>query len=535
MRVLQLFVLLLVILNRYHVLAQTTFNYSIQVEPFHIDGLPGLHSFSIAQQDGKWLIIGGRIDGLHPRMPMNSFSSFKNNTNIYVVEPAKGKVWHHSVNDLPVSIREQLQSSNPNYFQDKDTLYFIGGYAFSRTANGHITFPYLTGIHVSKLINAIVENKDINDCFKQISDSAFAVTGGQLAKIKERFYLVGGHRFDGTYNPEGQPSFTQHYTNQVRSFRINNNAEHLSISDYRVITDAANLHRRDYNLIPQIFSDGSEGYCISSGVFQYDVNKPFLYPVDIRSDGITAYPNFNQYLSNYHTAHIALYEQAKQEMHTLFFGGMGVGNIENNTYAQDSLVPFVNTISRLSRAKNNIFEEYALNVQLPQFHGVSSAFLNNESLPHTSNDILLLDEIKQDTIFLGYIVGGILSKTQNPFVQNETAHLTSASATHYKVNLIRTSLVQETKISGENPFINQTIFTETDKEYLLEFNLLKPGSVRYLLLDTTGNIMQSGKQFYKSAGMRKLKVSKTENIQNKAYKVQLIFEDTYFVEMKIKS
>jgi hypothetical protein len=42
----------------------------------------------------------------------------------------------------------------------------------------------------------------------------------------------------------------------------------LSISNYQTVTDAVHLHRRDYNLLPQVFPNGELGYTISSGVFK---------------------------------------------------------------------------------------------------------------------------------------------------------------------------------------------------------------------------------------------------------------------------
>ncbi|MFT5648286.1 MAG: hypothetical protein ACI976_002985 [Aureispira sp.] len=58
----------------------------------------------------------------------------------------------------------------------------------------------------------------INSYFKQITDNIFAVTGGQLGKIESTFYLVGGHRFDGRYNPMGNTTYTQTYTDKIQKF-----------------------------------------------------------------------------------------------------------------------------------------------------------------------------------------------------------------------------------------------------------------------------------------------------------------------------
>lgn len=47
--------------------SQDSFNYRVELEPITIPGLVGVHSFAYAQNDGKWLIIGGRLDGVHAR------------------------------------------------------------------------------------------------------------------------------------------------------------------------------------------------------------------------------------------------------------------------------------------------------------------------------------------------------------------------------------------------------------------------------------------------------------------------------------
>ncbi len=67
--------------------------------------------------------------------------------------------------------------------------------------NNHITYTTLTSINVPELIYAIQNNQSITPYFKQIQDTIFAVSGGHLKKMGNHFYLVGGHRFDGRYNP----------------------------------------------------------------------------------------------------------------------------------------------------------------------------------------------------------------------------------------------------------------------------------------------------------------------------------------------
>ena len=69
-------------------ISQTTFDYDVVLTPVSVSGLPGLHSYAFAQHNGKWLIIGGRKDGVHARQPFNAFPGAQNNTDMYVVDIA---------------------------------------------------------------------------------------------------------------------------------------------------------------------------------------------------------------------------------------------------------------------------------------------------------------------------------------------------------------------------------------------------------------------------------------------------------------
>jgi hypothetical protein len=91
----------------------------------------------------------------------------------------------------------------------------------------------------------------------------------------------------------------------------------LSINKYIAINDPVHLHRRNYKLLAQIYPDGTEGYLIASGVFQLNVDLPFLYPVDITNSGHTPQTGFNKYLSNYHSAHTAMFDSLRNEMLSL--------------------------------------------------------------------------------------------------------------------------------------------------------------------------------------------------------------------------
>lgn len=513
--------------------SQSNFNYEITLVPVANSGLPGLHSFAYAQHEGKWLIIGGRKDGLHARQPFNTFPETFSNTDIYVFDVATHQVWASSVNVLPTGIKEQLQSTNMNFYQDHDTLYIIGGYGFSATANNHITYATLTSIYVPELINAIQNNQSITPYFKQIQDNIFAVTGGHLKKIGNLFYLVGGHRFDGRYNPFGNPTYTQTYTNQIRKFNIDNSGAQLSFSNYSAITDPVHLRRRDYNLLPQIFPNGEQGLTISSGVFQIDVDLPFLYPVDIIESGYTPITSFNQYLSHYHSAVACLYDSINNNMHSIFFGGMSQYYYQNGSLIQNDSVPFVKTISRLTRDENGNLTEYQLPVEMPALKGSSAEFIPNLTLPHYSNKVIQLSDINQTQFLIGHIFGGIHSPTMHPFFNTQT-NTTYADTTIYEVWLTATpQSIIEYPIDGTNPFAVSVYPNPFEETFKIQFTLDKSGTVNYLITNNLGQIVLQSEPSIFESGENTIVIT-IKNVDNVAplYLV-LVFDNKFYVTKKL--
>ena len=256
----------------------------VTLEPIAIPAVGGLQSFAIGQHDGKWLILGGRLDGLHMRQPFASFSADGNNTDILVIDPVTKETWKKSNQTLTPRLKEQLSSTNMEFIQEGEVLYLIGGYAYSPTSLDHITFPYLTAVDVPGLIDAVINNESLDAHFRQIEDDQFAVTGGYLGKINDTYYLVGGQKFIGRYNPMGPdhgPGFFQQYTDEIRSFTIGDDGVDLKIEFLPVIHDEMHLHKRDYNLLPFMFDDEEEGLIAYSGVFQTSADIPWLYPVVI--------------------------------------------------------------------------------------------------------------------------------------------------------------------------------------------------------------------------------------------------------------
>lgn len=524
---------LVLVFISFSLFSQNNFNYGVQLKPIQVDNVPGLHSYAFAQHNGKWLIIGGRLDGIHARQPFNAFPQNQNNTNIFVIDPANNAFWSQQITSLSTGLQEQLQSTNMNFYQDDDSLYIVGGYAYSNSTADHITFPYLTSIDIPGLMNAIINSDPINSFFKQINDEIFAVTGGQLGKIDNTFYLVGGHRFDGRYNPMGNNTYTQTYTNAIQKFEIDNSGSQLSFSNHQVITDPVHLRRRDYNLVPQVFPDGTLGYTISSGVFQSGVDLPFLYPVDINSNGYFPQQIFNQYLSNYHCATVALNDSSSNEMHMLFFGGMSQYYYQNGQLIQDNGVPFVKTISRVTRYADSTLEEFKMSTEMPELKGSSAEFIENKNLPHYANNVIEISNMSNDTIVLGHIYGGIYSPSQHPF-NNNNSGTTTADASIYEVRLIRGFVGINNPLDGENRYQFEVFPNPlVDKTINVNLNNMSKGRIYYYLTDASGKLILQNYWKNLPKGENKMKLIIPENISNQILNLTLVFENKFSVSKKV--
>lgn len=428
-RVYRSLILLFSLFNSINLFAQTV-PFSISLEPVSIDGLGGLQSFAVGQHNDKWLIAGGRLDGLHRRQPFASFNKEGFNNQLIVIDPVGLKKWSASLSPLPASVQEQLQSTNMQFYQNGKYLYLLGGYGYSATEGTHTTFTFLTAIDIQKVIDAIIANKDFSSYIRQVSDPQFQVTGGRLDQINDVYYLVGGQKFIGRYNPMGPdhgPGFIQEYTNQIRKFSITDNGTTIRINHLPGFTDEENLHRRDYNVIPQILPNGEEGLTAFSGVFQQDEDFPFLNAVTINSKGYTVNNNFQQYYNHYHCANVALYSAETNEMHSLFFGGIAQYYDSAGIRIRDDNVPFVKTIARVTRDANGNMTETKLPVEMPALLGAGSEFIPVETLSMYRNGVLKLDELTTAQTVVGYIYGGISSTAANIFWYNNGTQSTASS------------------------------------------------------------------------------------------------------------
>lgn len=413
---------ILLLLLTISISAQEKYPFKITLEPVIPEGFTGLQSYAWAKNGDMILLVGGRTDGLHRRQPFAAFTKTYNNTELIVWDMKSNKVWKKNIQTLPASISEQLQSSNMEFYQQDDQLIVIGGYGYSETKREHITYPSVISINVNDIIQSIVNNKSIEPYILQLSDERMAVTGGRLAKLKNVYYLVGGQRFDGRYNPHGPdhgPGFSQQYTNQIRKFNLEINRGKLSIQNYSAITDSLLLHRRDYNLIAQINEKGNSLLTIFSGVFQYEKEIPFTTLIDINESGHSEVPDFNQQFSHYHTATLPVYSKVNKKMYNVFFGGIAqYSKGENSEVVKDDNIPFVKSISVVERNSGKT-KEYVMPDPMPGYFGAAAEFISVSNKLFIEKNILDFDKIKGKQL-VGYIIGGIDSRAPNVFWSNDS-------------------------------------------------------------------------------------------------------------------
>lgn len=124
-----------------------------------------------------------------------------------------------------------------------------------------------------------------------------------------------------------------------------------------------------------------------------------------------------------------------------------IGNI-----TRDPFIPFVKHISKVHRDSSGVYTETILQDTLPAFLGTNGEFIINPKINRYFQDIIDENELRDDTLELGFILGGILNptETRNPYASN------LANMTISNPYLINTRFIKQ----------NNTNISETPKNNL---------------------------------------------------------------------
>jgi hypothetical protein len=403
--------------------------YTIQLQEYVNDKLPDLHSYTHAIYKDKIVMIGGRTNGLHG----NSYQFYQENSNknIWVIDtknwgdPASWLV--DSMADTKINIpninTQQLRANNAEFFTDDSVLYIVGGLLGSNVStrlknpknpgagiekvpgaktddgkapSGPLTLPYLTAITLPTLINAVMNNQPMAaGSIRQVLDSSFALTGGELSLIDKTVYMVFGWNFGAN----------ELYSHQVRTFTYKDDGKTLSISPIKVCStcwdgqpgnsNTGNFRRRDGSMSAMIDpSDGSQALLYYSGVFKNGITN-FDSPVWIGKND-AAEQSFVMRSNVYTCQVVPVYSASRKESYGTLLGGMRNatytgGPVKLPTALTESNAPQIpaDTINFTSVPFSNQFSTVLVNAK----HGFGQ-FLLPDSFPATIRALKLPASIK---------------------------------------------------------------------------------------------------------------------------------------------
>lgn len=419
----------------------------------------GLQTYAYGFHKNKWLLISGRINGLHHFSNTNdNFPPNKQNTAVFVIDFDKKKVYSRSLldkhSDLTQEEVDTLSVTAAEYVQSSSTLYLVGGYGVDTDTGNFSTKSTLTAIDIEGLIHWVChpsKGETAKEHIRQTSHPILQVTGGALEQTNPHspFLLIFGQNFSGFYLDSSNGT----YTNQVRCFNLIDNGRDLFVIPGKQYPQDPNYRRRDLNVVPIIQKSGSsyeESFVALSGVFTLSTGI-WTVPVLINPKGSSYMPNpakastFKQGMNVYNSAHLGLFSKKTNDMHTIILGGLGYIALEDGVFVEDSEIPFSNSLTDIRINSHGHFKQYLMENQYPVIlstssnpgnpllFGAGARFMPVDNLPLFPNGVFSLDDIKGDNVLLGYVVGGIQSTVPNTSLPTDSA----ASPYIFKVILER--------------------------------------------------------------------------------------------------
>jgi len=462
--------------------------YNVKLSVIDPTGGAPFQAFATGRKGDTLLLITGRTNGFHnfPTIPVAAFPSNRSNDSVIVFIPGKtsgsSQTYKAALSTIltPPSGNTvitnnqiyQLSSTNIQSCQSGDTLYGIGGYGY----NGNMTtFAGCFAINIPNMIKLVIAgvNPSTSDIKKAIVFAADnilgAVTGGELIKMNNQYYLVTGQFFAGEYNnnpydPKKNPiGYIQLYTSSIMQLNFNWTSDSsFNCAAKILVTDPVNLHRRDLNVVPIVTASGSQAIHVYGGVFTTTAaGGPYLHPVEITGSGnniAVKTDSLNQYFNQYAAAHFSIFDTASNTMFTTILGGItlydSVGKSANNSNVNigDSTMPWSSIISTM--VKNNAtgsITEYASDTErLPGLIGGESKFIpyqqfvlpgtddiiNSRALYNYVDSVQKVDGKAAVSIPIGWMFGGIVSSIA------QTAHRsqTQSNPALYSVSITLTGL-----------------------------------------------------------------------------------------------
>ncbi len=502
--------------------------YTIQLVEYVNSALPDLHSYTHATYQDKIIMFGGRTNGLHA--DTYNFDRTHTNDTIYVVDT---KSWDNTISNWQVYRiaadditllnginNSQFHANNAEFFTQDSVLYVIGGLLGATVptklkkagnfnskielqkdakptngvvASSPITLQYMTAVNLPTLIKSVMNKQTMPiNSIRQIMDTVFAITGGELSVIDNTVYLAFGWNFPA-----------EQYTHSVQSFTYTDNGKILTVKHNPICATCAdsyadsssnsvggNYRRRDGSMSAMIDpATGQPSLLYYSGVFK-NGNTNFTSPVWISTNSASEDTSFVM-LSNVYTCQVLpIYSKSRKMSYATLLGGMRNAKYTGGPITETTLlsytgksantiltvpdvnnftsIPFSNQLTTISVDATHTYAQYLLPdsfpntivpYTLPYIPGQGttkpipavivppgSLFYNGaeSEMYLTLNKNLLLNGVIDYDYFIdkyptgnivGYLHGGILSYQSNVFGPN-AIHYSIASNRIFGIKLV---------------------------------------------------------------------------------------------------
>jgi hypothetical protein len=418
--------------------------FTIDIEQANFSLPSGLQSYVVGTDHGQWLLLAGRINGLHGfNNNDNNFPPDTQNTTVFVVDPKAQTVVTRSLTDAESGLTQAqidiLSATGSQFYQSGDTLYISGGYGVDTATTNFTTKDCLSAINIPGLIHWVnhpSRHETAAQHIHQAFNSIFQVTGGVMAESSPHHaLLMFGDDFEGPVTPES----TATYTGQIRRFAIFNVGNHLDVfpeASEPAIPDT-NYFRSDLNVVPTV-TGNKGGFLALSGVFTPQ-GGIWTVPVEISQVGVPtmADPNvdatFKQGMNNFTCPVIELHSHQSNTSYTVLLGGISYGFFSDDTFETDSELPFINQVTTIKRDPNGVYTQYLMNGTYPVIlstnsnpgnqllFGAGATFIPAAGVRSFQNGVIQLDHLERHSVVIGYIVGGIQSTLPNTVSESDTA------------------------------------------------------------------------------------------------------------------
>lgn len=388
----------------------------ITLQPINSAGLPALRDPVVAENAGEWLIVSGSTGDFH---------DFNRDfiTSLYVYNPMTSAIYSESVSatNLPATVQNQLISSDPEYLQDGDTLYIIGGFYTPNNVNW-VTLNTITAINIPGMINAIKNN--VTDLAPFVSYNTtipqFKVTGGQLGKIDNYFYLAFGQDCEGNYCAD-----SQHYTNSIYQFSTDPTLSSITLINTATHgdLDGSGWRRRDYTLAPFKSNNADTLFALGGPFTPGSEADVWTNGIHIHSDLHTNDNFINQQANQYLAPVLSMYSANKSTTYVATFSGLSNLYWASNGLNYDNTTPYGNILDLISADASGTVQEYANLTPLCSgqplasclYMGLAAHFIPIDTY-YDSRGILQLDQLPESgPTLVGYVYAGLVSSGQDIF------------------------------------------------------------------------------------------------------------------------